>query len=209
MQAYGLFRSHFSGLNEARVEITQLEKELQGKALENSLLAFQINDLRQNVAQNIKDFDFKNDEYSKYMAENFKNSFRVPASEDKIDFSAAWIERGKLKFREKNYSEASVIFGKVLAQYPASSLATEAHFLLVESWFLQGQYQQSITKIEEMLELYPESELTGFAMLRMGQIFQDRHRDDDAAEIYRTILRSFSNKDLQKQAQLLLTSVGG
>ena len=58
-----------------------------------------------------------------------------------------------------------------------------------------------------MLNLYPESELTGFALLRMGKIYEFQDRREDAIDLYQTILRSFPQRDVAGQASRSLRSV--
>ena len=58
-----------------------------------------------------------------------------------------------------------------------------------------------------MIRLYPDSELTGFALLRLGSIYERRDRIEDAAEIYRSIVAHFSQAELRGQAAAALKAV--
>ena len=51
---------------------------------------------------------------------------------------------------------------------------------------------------------YPDNELTGFIMLRMGQIFESRERKNEALEVYRVVMDNFKDSaDLKTQAGML------
>ncbi len=58
-----------------------------------------------------------------------------------------------------------------------------------------------------MIRLYPESELTGFALLRLAKIYEGRDRIEDAADIYRSVVSHFSQPELRRQAEIALKSV--
>ena len=58
-----------------------------------------------------------------------------------------------------------------------------------------------------MIRLYPESELTGFSLLRLAKIYERRDRIEDAAEIYRSISQNFTQAELKRQAELSLRAV--
>ena len=65
----------------------------------------------------------------------------------------------------------------------------------------------NIEVVEEMIRLYPESELTGFALLRLGRIYEGRDRIEDAAEVYRSVVAHFPQGELKRQAEVSLKAV--
>ena len=62
----------------------------------------------------------------------------------------------------------------------------EAMFLLVEGHFVTQEFDQCVYYLNRMLDLYPEHDLTGYAMVRMGQVYVRQERLEDAIEIYKT-----------------------
>lgn len=204
MEVYGLVSREYNGLSESQKKVEQLESMVKKVQLERDLMAFQYEDFRQEVARHLPEKKWGSEQENQYLAKNFSAKLRAPASDEKIDFSSAWLEKGKKQFRDKNYAKAVVTFSNLIERFPASVGSLEAQFLIVESYFLQQQFQACLTEAEKMIELYPESEMTGWAMLRMGQIFQERHRSEEAAEVYKTVIKSFENSNLKKQAQQLL-----
>jgi TolA-binding protein len=95
----------------------------------------------------------------------------------------------------------------LLKSFPDSIHGPEARFLLVEGYFQSNDYEACIEVVEQMIRLYPESELTGFSLLRLAKIYERRDRIEDAAEIYRSISQNFTQAELKRQAELSLRAV--
>jgi TolA-binding protein len=55
-----------------------------------------------------------------------------------------------------------------------------------------------------MVELFPQSELTGFALIRLGSIYQIQNRNEEAVDIYKTVMRSYPQRDVASQARASL-----
>lgn len=124
-----------------------------------------------------------------------------------IERASSLLEKAKHDFREKNFEQSNSRLAKLLKLYPDTLHGPEARFLLVEGYFQSRDYEACIEVVEEMIRLYPESELTGFALLRLGRIYEGRDRIEDAAEIYRSIVAHFSQVELKRQAQTSLKAV--
>jgi TolA-binding protein len=58
-----------------------------------------------------------------------------------------------------------------------------------------------------MISLYPENDLTGFALIRLGKIYENQERLEDAIDVYKAVLKSYPKVTLQKQAQACLKAV--
>ena len=111
------------------------------------------------------------------------------------------LATAKEEFREGRYDRAIETLKDFIGRYETSSRVVEAKFLLAESYFQQQEYESSLDLINQMLTLHPESELTGFLLLRLGAIFEDQNKDLDAIGVYKTITKNFNNKDLLFQAE--------
>jgi len=101
------------------------------------------------------------------------------------------LSEAKKDFRSDNYTAAAAKFRQVIERYPVSKDIIETHFLLAESLFLSGQIDASMDLVDEMMTRYPDSELTGFIMLRMGQVLEKKNRLDEALEVYQAVFRQF------------------
>jgi TolA-binding protein len=125
----------------------------------------------------------------------------------KIERASSLLEQAKAEFRERKYLESNTKLETLLKSYPDSIHGPEARFLLVEGYFQANDFEACIEVIEQMIRLYPESELTGFSLLRLAKIYERRDRIEDAAEIYRSISQNFSQLELKRQAEISLRAV--
>jgi TolA-binding protein len=124
-----------------------------------------------------------------------------------IERATGHMEKGKAAFRAGLFDEASVAFTEVIEKFPDSIHLAEAHFLLVESQFQIKNYEAAIETVEHMVEIFPESEMTGYSLLRLGKIYEIQDRLEDAADIYRAVIGNFKEEKLREQAQRLLKAV--
>ena len=134
-------------------------------------------------------------------------NLRAPASIEQLDFSAVILERGKKYFSSGKYEVAGKEFEKLKNQFPASAFQIQARFFLAESLYLQRDFKKCTEVIDEMVLQYPDHELTGFILLRLGQISEHNNQIEEAQEIYRTVATHFSQKPLKDQALTLLKSL--
>ena len=142
-----------------------------------------------------------------YEIRNIASVLNSTNSSLKIERASSLLEKAKEDFRAKNFEESNLRLSKLLKLYPDSLHGPEARFLLVEGYFQAHDYEACIEVVEEMIRLYPESELTGFALLRLGRIYEGRDRIEDAAEIYRSVVSHFPQGEVKRQAQISLKAV--
>jgi TolA-binding protein len=203
MLAHGAIRDHFSDSKELQKEVAYWKEQRERVELKTSLLQDQMRAFQVEVAKTIPE----KAQLQNFDQKNLFSQLRAPASDLGIDLTSAEMERGRKFFREQSYSEAIEIFKELIEKYPSSGKAVEARFLLAESLFLSSQNANCIDQIEVMMTQYPENELTGFIMLRMGQVLQSRNRSVEATEVYRTVVRRFpSSINLKRQAENLIES---
>lgn len=204
MAAYAGFVGHFNGHDQYELRLAQLQKQVEKEKFNNALLTYQLKDFQQSVAQVLPD-DKKLQ--ANYELRNFAAVVRSPASEDAIDLSAVLYEKGKKYFNDKDYDKAIKEFNGLLDKFPLSQHGVEAHFFIAESYFLKKDFRSSLTEIDNMVTQFPQHDLTGFILLRMGQISELNNQTEEASEIYKTVSKNFKNEDLKKQARKLAQSV--
>ncbi len=142
-----------------------------------------------------------------YEIRNIASVLNSTNSSLQIERASSMLEKAKDEFRAKNFEESNLRLSKLLRLYPDSLHGPEARFLLVEGYFQARDFEACIEVVEEMIRLYPESELTGFALLRLGRIYEGRDRIEDAAEIYRSVVSHFSQAEVKSQAKIALKAV--
>jgi len=146
----------------------------------------------QKVAQVARDYPLRNLASLTMKTDNVKLQALAASS---------LYEAGRGLFRKGEYDRSNKLMEKLIDRYGYSTQAIEAHFLLAEGQYQLGELEAATATIEKMMELFPESEVTGFALLRLGQIFEQRDRYDEAVQIYRTVLRSFPYRSVASQAE--------
>ena len=199
-------------LNQDPVVIAQMEKVEQVRreeSLRADLAEDRLNDFKGQVAvvlpQQLSQAEGKNQYPLRQLA-----SVVTEPSPLLIERASGLLEKGKEKFRQGEFDESNSAFYHLIVKYPESVHIAEAYFLLAEGQFQSKDYEASIATIEKMISLFPENELTGFALLRLGRIYELQDRLEDASDIYKSVLANFKQpewSDLQKQAQVSLEGV--
>ncbi len=201
--SYTEFNGYFNSGWELKRDAKILKEKLDDSEFRVSLLQHQMKDLEQTVAGVISKEKLKTSD----TFHDLGLSLRAPASIEHLDFSAVTLERGKKYFSSGKYEVATKEFEKLKTQFPSSAYQVQARFFLAESLYLQHDFKKCTEVIDEMVLQYPDHELTGFILLRLGQISEHNNQIDEAQEIYRTVASHFSQKLLKEQALVLLKSL--
>ncbi len=197
------FSAYFNSGWEFKREAQVLKQKLEDSEFRVSLIQHQMKDLEQTVAAVIP-----NEKLAK--SETFRDlglSLRAPASIRPMDLSAVRLEKGKKYFTAGKYEVASREFEKIKNEFPSSAYQIQARFFWAESLYLQRDFKKCTEVIDEMVLQYPDHELTGFILLRLGQISEQNNQVEEAQEIYRTVIAHFSQKPLKDQAFTLLKNL--
>lgn len=206
MQSYSLFKDYFSPHKENVRRIAQLEKIVEEKNLRIAQLETQLVDFQQEVAAQLPALKKIEKSPQTFQLRNLASVTQKPI--DAFELSGSLSERARAEFRRGDFKSSAASFSALTQKFPTSPLVVQAYFFWAESLFLAGQHQDCLDVIEQMMVQYPDNELTGFIMLRMGQILQTRNRTEEAAEVYRTVAKSFaSNHELKSQALKLSQTV--
>ena len=201
--SYMEFSSYFNSGWEYKREAKILQEKLEDAEFKASLLQHQMTELEQTVADVIPKEKLTSVDTFRDLGLNL----RAPASIQPLDFSAVLLEKGKKHFSSGKYEVASREFEKLKNQFPSSAYQIQARFFLAESLYLQRDFKKCTEVIDEMVLQYPDHELTGFILLRLGQISEHNNQTEEAQEIYRTVANHFPQKLLKDQALILLKSL--
>lgn len=192
------------------LEVKLLKKEVESKKLEVALLQNQIEDLKNSFVASTaapRTLTADANAFTKLRLESVQQAIRTPASIQPLDLSMQLFARGKDSFLSKNFAESSEIFESLVQRYPLSTLQVEAYFFLAESYFLKRDFRSALRTIDHMMTNYPENDLTGYIMLRMGQISEAQQKADEALQIYKTVQLNFKDLRLLQQAKSLAEAV--
>lgn len=201
---YNIFVGYFDGHQEYELRLSALQSQMDQARFSNSLLTYQLKDFQQTVAQILPD---NKKLQANYEAKNLASVVRTPASDEVIDLSPVLFEKAKKSFKSQNYEKSIREFRELIEKYPLSSHNVEARFFIAESFFLKKDYKSCLQEVDVMLTQYPDNDLTGFILLRMGQISEINNQVEEASEVYQAVLKNFKNETLKKQALKLAQSV--
>jgi TolA-binding protein len=192
-------RLQYSGIDRYRQEASLFRERLNQQTLKTALVEVQMREFQQQVATLMpnslspKAVDFP----MRSLASSLKTSEGLPI---KLMTANQLMERGKADFRKQDFSKANQSFKTVIDLYSYSPDVIEAYFLYSEGLYQQRNFETCVQTIHAMIELFPASELTGFAMMRLGRILEIQKRSTEALEVYKTVVRSFPQRDLASQA---------
>ncbi|MDG0816531.1 tetratricopeptide repeat protein [Bdellovibrio svalbardensis] len=201
---YSVFIGYFNGHQEYEMRLSALRKQVDSEKFNNSLLSYQLKDFQQTVAQVLPD---NKKLQAKYELKNLASSVRAPASDESIDLSPVLFEKGKKYFNSQSYDKAIRSFSDLVEKYPLSNHHVEARFFIAESYFLKKDFKSCLQEIDTMVSQYPDNDLTGFILLRMGQISEINNQTEEASEVYQAVQKNFKNDKLKQQARKLAQSV--
>ncbi len=191
-------------------QISYLKEELKRGSLENEYIRDQVLEFQVEVArilpEILKDKPHNQENYplrglASVVAQNPVN-LNLEKQLGRKNF-----EEAKSFFNKKDYKKAVLKFKSFIDVTPYSVHLPEAYFLLSESYFQVEDFENSLLVVEKMIELFPSSELTGYAMIRMGKIYEYQNRPEEAVEIYQIVLRSFPDRGIASQAMNSLDGV--
>ncbi len=205
MQTYSFFNRHFSGVDDLKSRITRLEHQIEQEKTKTQLAYFQAETIRQDVASLLPGkIKSKTDDYQ---IRNLASVLQIQDSMN-IDLSKSELRKGKELFSNGKFQQAIGVFRAMIEKYPESQNIIEGYFLLSESYYQIEAMEDAIETIDVMISLFPESELTGFSLLRLAGIFIERKLPEDAKEILLTVQHNFSfNSELVAQSGQLLKRV--
>ncbi len=199
---YSRLRQHFSPIHELHDQIEALQYRVRQQKFKTLLLSYEFADFKTEVATLLPSAIKKEGFGEKSYPQRMLASVVQDQSNDVLGFQTAQslFNQASRQFNDKNYRAAISIFRSLINNHPYSYDVPKAMFLIVEGSFRLGKYSQAIAYANQMIDLFPANELTGYAMIRMAQIYQIKNRYKGAADIYRTVMKSFSNRELAQLA---------
>lgn len=208
LEVYRHFQLYLSGSENLKTQVKELKEKLDQEELKFQISQFQIKELKQDLATHLPEVSEKLKNHEKgYITRNIASIALVPTAEYKLEKASSLFEKGKKYFRDKKFAKSNKIFSKLVNTYPESLHAIESLFFLAEGQFQLKEYEDCVLNVETMMRLYPENDLTGFALLRLGKVYEIQERNEDAVEVYRTIIHNYESKDLKSQANEFIKAI--
>lgn len=203
---HGLVKDSHAPLDKLKNQLAVLEKERERADLRAQLLAYEMAEYQTRVATLLPQSLGSGGDAEKY---GLRQLASVVSSGDSIQIErgSGLFERAKTAFRDKDFEGSNELLQGLIRKFPESTHVPAAYFLLSEGHYQRKEYAAAVSSIERMIESYPENELTGFALLRLGHIFEVQDRLEDAADVYKSILSNFKQPELARQARDSLKEV--
>lgn len=200
-QAFLFFKGHFSGAEAYKEQVHLLSEQLQQEKTKSYAVLFEAERMRQEVATLLPN---RTQDTSSYEVRKLASALQ--ASEGfEVRKPSRLLQDGKSHFSKGDYNRAILTFRKLIERFPESPETIEAYFLTVEALFQIQSTEDCIDTVEQMVALFPESELTGFAMLRVATVFKERKMEDDAVQVVQTVKEHFGyHQELREQSDRLL-----
>ncbi|MCB9026814.1 MAG: tetratricopeptide repeat protein [Bdellovibrionaceae bacterium] len=207
--AYIQFQQYFENPQKYEEKIQKLQKNIAKTQMQKELLKDQLIEFQMDVAKILPETIRKSPKGEKSYPLRNLASLVLAKDQDAYQNSKmkTHLSLSKKLFTDKKYKDASQSLVQFISNYPFSIDIAEAFFLLAESYFQLEDYERCILTVEKMIELFPENELTGYAMVRMGKIYEIQERPEQAIDIYQTVLQVFPVRGLASQAKESLKSV--
>jgi len=201
------FEDSLSPVDRLKEQLALVEKQRQEANFRALLLADQLAEYRQHVATLIPDVMKGMKEHEAYPLRQLASVSSGGGDVIRIERASGIFEKAKAAFRDKDFEKSNQLLASMIARYPDSVHVAEAHFLLAEGQYQLKDFSAATSTIEKMVDLFPENELTGFALLRLGHIYELQDRVEDAGDIYKAVLENFKQPELVKQARTSLKAV--
>lgn len=203
MHFYAQVHEHFNGVSEYKNQLALLKNQVEGERTSFAVQREQFLEFRQAVASLMPEvLKEKGEGLEGYPYRSLASTISKKESETvRATIAKTLFEKGKVYFKDKNYEKANLAFRKIIRDFGFTLYVPESYFLLAESHFQENELEECIETIQEMVELFPQHELTGFALVRLGRIYQMQNRSEEAVDIYKTVIRSFPQRDVVAQAK--------
>lgn len=205
---WGTFKSYFAVDPTLPIRLSKLEKEVEKQRFNNTLLTYQIKDYEELLTQVFPGDQSVLSKLAIYKKGAVESHDRQPASVDRKAVEEEF-QKALISFKNKKFKMAANQFEDFQDKYPATEFNVKAYFFMAESYFLSKDYKKSMDLIDQMVTQYPDDELTGYILLRMGQMSEVNNQTEEAREVYKVVVRNFKSPELKAQAKKMLETVEG
>ena len=101
------------------------------------------------------------------------------------------LKKAKRMFLASNYMRSAEMLEQFLQVYPDNPNLPQAYYLLAESYFQNQQIEAAIRTIDRLVEQFPETEYAGLGLVRLAGLFVGQERQEEASELYKTVIDHF------------------
>lgn len=208
--AYFEFKSHYSGLKESRHEVGSLKRELQRAMVRTSVVQYQFDLFRQQIAKVLPGEMKSSTPELRTQQRGLASIVQKPPEEFLMlaQFETT-VEELKRLFEERQYKQVIRKAKAMLELNPVSPSLAVVYFMLAESYYQTNEIDACLSVAQQMIQLFPEEEKTGYVMLRVGLFLKEKNRLEEARNMFGLVSHAFAyDKGLKKQSEKLLGTLG-
>jgi TolA-binding protein len=205
---FGTLKVHFAHDPTQAIRIRHLTQDFKNEKLKNQLALEDLEEFKAYVATQLPEaLKKRGKKQSGYGVRNLASLTTTPNPILQESMGTAQFEKAQRLFQNKNYVETKRVLTEFIDQHSYSPKIIDAHFLLMETLDQLGEVEASTRIIEKMVHQYPDSELSGFALVKLGRYLERQGRNLDASEIYKTVIQTFPSGDVAAAASKSLRSL--
>lgn len=204
-----VFVSYFNRPEIYIAQTNELKDQVLREKFKHDLTTNDFLEFRQYVATLLPEaIEKKGQGEASYQLRSLASVVQNQKSESLVEMKARVLfEKGKTLFRDKNYIEANKVFAKLLKDHPYSAHVPEAMFFAVEGYYHAQEFDKVIDIVNKMVDVHPELEITGYALLRAAKVYELQDRHDEAILFYETVLRTFPQRAIAGTAENALRAI--
>lgn len=109
--------------------------------------------------------------------------------------------------KESRFADAIAMFQKFADAWPQSQLADDAYYMLATAHQFNRENRAALTAFQNVVARYPDSDKTPDALLGIGDIHYNIGAYDEAAKVYREVLRRFPVHAVAVPAEMRLRRI--
>ena len=206
---YGVLREHMSGVVFEKQKVAHYRKQVDQLKFEKELIASDMLDFQQYVAGVLPEIQgSKLNSEKDYPLRKIASIVKADQGDQlRVSLAKNLFSIAKRDFSIKDYKKAIISLKKLIHNYSFFPHLSEVYFLLGESQYKLGRFEGAVETINKMVLLFPSNELTGYALLRLGKIYEHEGRVDESIDLYKTVQRSFPYRGVASQAKKSLSAV--
>lgn len=209
--AFFSFDREFNGLSDAHREISQLKKTIERSNVRTEVVQWRFDLFKQEIAKNapsmMKAIPVENQPQARGLA-----SVAQAAPEEFLmlaQFEAS-IDDLRGLFEKHRYKDVIRKAKNILELNPVSPSMVVVYFMLAEAYYQDHNLEECFSVAQQMIQLFPEEEKTGFVLLRVGLFLKEKNRLEEARNMFSLVNHAFSHsEELRLKSEKMLASLGG
>ena len=209
--AYFSLKNHYNGLREAHYEVSHLRLKMQKAVVRTEVVQYQFNLFKQQIAKVIPELE----DHSSPEMQSQKRGLASIVQQPSEEFLAvaqveASIDDLRNLFDQRKYKQVIRKAKNILSLNPMSPNLISIYFMLAESYYQNNEIEACLSIAQQMTQLFPDQEKTGYVLLRVGLLLKEKNRIEEARNMFSLVSHAFPDEKILKvQSEKLMASLGG